>query len=79
MMKKIYEEQDHLPVSQTFIFHMASNDQEKIDLTHVKEQICYEDQSLILTGDHQIADLRLCIQNPTYIVSMIDKNLPGTE
>jgi hypothetical protein len=37
MMKKIYEEQDHLPVSQTFIFHMASNDQEKIDLTHVKE------------------------------------------
>lgn len=39
----------------------------------------YVDMNLILTSDAQMAELRTCKQNPTYIISMVERNIPREE
>jgi len=54
------DEQDYLPVSQTFIFNICQNHAQKSNLAAIKAHLNYVDQSRVLTGAHEAAELRLC-------------------
>lgn len=60
LLSDIYEEQDHRPVSQTFVFYVVKDSTQKKDLSQIKAQLNYVDQSRVMTGDQDIAELRLC-------------------